>query len=136
MNNNHQFKLNDIVFWTDPDNRASSGQGTITHIQHDEDDAIISIKKDDGGEVEALPHELRLVDRKHPCVAVVGRIPHDDEDSCYIFEDMTRAEAAQAFEDVMYAEDGNQNPDQVEKENGSTVYINHILVSDSPITLI
>lgn len=134
MNNNHQFKLNDIVFWTDPDNGASSGQGTITHVQHDKDDAIISVKKDDGGEVEALPHELRLVDRKHPYIAIVGRHPQDDGDSCCIFENSTRAEAVFAFSAEMYG--GDAEDIELDDDGDPDICINQILASDSPITLI
>lgn len=60
------------VFWNDPDDGVSSGPGVVTSIQGQDcwdeeddgpfevmDDAVISIALDDGGEVEALRHEIR-----------------------------------------------------------------------------
>jgi hypothetical protein len=54
----HDFRVGDRVWWTDPADDACSGAGTIQHVQHEEDDAVISIIKDDKGVVEALPREL------------------------------------------------------------------------------
>ena len=49
------------MFWTDPDNGLASGPGTITTLQYEpvDKDTIISLCMDDGGEVEALAHELK-----------------------------------------------------------------------------
>jgi hypothetical protein len=55
----HGFKVGDKVFWNDPDG-STSGPGTVAHVQNEEEDAIISLAMDDGGEVEALPHELEV----------------------------------------------------------------------------
>lgn len=53
-----RFKKKQRVYWNDPDNATPdsdcSGYGVITNITGD----IISIDKDDGGQVEAFPHEL------------------------------------------------------------------------------
>lgn len=57
----HTFKVGQRVVWTDPDPDGNGGPGVIVHVQHDDDDAVIALKMDDGGEVEALPHELREV---------------------------------------------------------------------------
>jgi len=51
------------VYWNDPD-RASrcSGWGRVVRLQYQPVDAdcVISLKMDDGGEVECLRNELRL----------------------------------------------------------------------------
>ncbi len=52
------FKIGDRVHWTDPDEDACSCDGKIVDI---DEDGIISIVNDAGGEVEALAHELRHV---------------------------------------------------------------------------
>lgn len=54
------------VMWNDPDeDNPCSGPGTITNVHGDQDgdfnDSIISISKDDGGEVEAFAHELEVL---------------------------------------------------------------------------
>lgn len=69
--------------------------------------------------------------------AVIGRIPGDDDDSCYTYEVATRQEAVKAFKKDIYndsegseAEDAKEN---IFKEYGVTVFIAHVLCSDSPI---
>lgn len=57
-----RFKVGQRVYWTDPEN-LTSGYGTIEKINGEDDpdsdeDTVISLKMDDGGEVEAVPHEL------------------------------------------------------------------------------
>jgi len=59
----HFFSLNDLVFWTDPDNGFSSGEGTITAMSGNDRDSVISLRMKDGGEAEVLPHEIRIVRR-------------------------------------------------------------------------
>jgi uncharacterized protein YndB with AHSA1/START domain len=54
----HDLKKGDRVYWTDPDPHGNSGRGTVVSADHPE---VICLKMDDGGEVEAMPHELRLV---------------------------------------------------------------------------
>jgi hypothetical protein len=46
----------DKVYWNDPDEGACSGLGTISSISGE----IYKLKMDDGGEVEALRHELKF----------------------------------------------------------------------------
>jgi hypothetical protein len=46
---------NDRVYWNDPDDGACSGLGTISSISGE----IYKLKMDNGGEVEALRHELK-----------------------------------------------------------------------------
>jgi hypothetical protein len=56
-------KAGDRVHWTDPDGGLASGNGTITRLQYEpvDEDTIISLRMDDGGEVEALRHELSVI---------------------------------------------------------------------------
>lgn len=53
------------VFWNDPDDGATSGPGKITEIKSDgdpiDDETIIVVSKDDGGEVETTLDELELL---------------------------------------------------------------------------
>lgn len=52
------------VYWTDPDNDQTSGAGTITKVNTEsaiDDETVITIVKDDGGEAEVLRHELRVL---------------------------------------------------------------------------
>lgn len=62
-NSGGTIKVGDRVFWNDPDDGLASGYGTITALLYEpvDEDTIISIRKDDGGEAEALAHELNLV---------------------------------------------------------------------------
>lgn len=63
-------KVGQRVYWADPEN-LTSGYGTIETINggdgrdydelHDLDsDSVVALKMDDGGEVEAMPHELSV----------------------------------------------------------------------------
>ena len=73
--------------------------------------------------------------------AVIGRIPGDDEDSCYTYENVTRKQAVKLFEKDIY-NDGESSAGEVAdvreyafKCHGVTVFINHVLSSDSAIEI-
>lgn len=71
---------------------------------------------------------------KYPHIAVIGRIPEDDEDSIYFFTDLTEIEARSAFEKAIYDDIcGDKTPSEVEEQWGVSCYINAILASDSKI---
>ena len=63
------------VFWNDPDPSGNSGPGTISWVQHSppDFDTIISLKMDDGGEVECCIGELDAlkVFGTHPALETV-----------------------------------------------------------------
>ena len=69
MGMSFDFKVGDKVYWHDPVPMGEgncSGQGTIVKINADEEfpideETIISLKMDDGGEVECLPCEIEKV---------------------------------------------------------------------------
>lgn len=74
----------------------------------------------------------------HNYIAVIGRIPFDDEDSMYCFENMTMEDAMFAFSAAIYSDTYSDEcveevREQNAKEHGIDVFINHILVSESPI---
>ena len=60
----NRLKKGQRVYWNDPDNATSesdcSGAGTITAIVGE----IISVDKDDGGQVEAFAHELSTLETR------------------------------------------------------------------------
>lgn len=71
--------------------------------------------------------------------AVIGRIPGDDEDSVYTYENVTRIEAKVQFAKDIY-NDGESSSGAAEdhmeaifREHGGYVFINQVLSSDSPI---
>ena len=64
--------------------------------------------------------------------AVIGRIPGDDEDSCYIFSVERVEEALDLFEQAIY-EDAGEDPKQIEKSHGARVFHTHILRSEAAI---
>ncbi len=70
---------------------------------------------------------------KHAHIAVIGRIPGQDDDSCLLLRDLTVDEAKEAFAIDIY-EDSGEDPEEVEEVTGHRVYISHILTSESPIT--
>jgi len=74
-----RYAIGERVYWNDPDEKKCSGLGTVTAVEYGEEgpygDEIISIKKDDGGEVEALAQEL-LPMFKH-VIDVSRRSPDD-----------------------------------------------------------
>ena len=69
--------------------------------------------------------------------AVIGRIPGDDEDSCYIFQATSREDAMSMFAGRIYEDSGLTEEDRVrdiELHGGDFgAFINHILVSDLEI---
>ena len=75
----------------------------------------------------------------HNYIAVVGRIPHDDDDSCLLFEQLTEEQARIEFAKQMFEErfgDGAEQAqkDEIESIGGDLgVYITHVLASQSPI---
>ena len=87
--------------------------------------------------------------KKHKSIAIIGRIPGDDNDTCIVFSDMTDEEARVAFTEDIYemafshVQDEADRKRQIEedrarciKEHGGDlgVFIEHTLVSDSTIT--
>lgn len=75
----------------------------------------------------------------HNYVAVIGRIPHDDEDSCLLFEQMTEEQARIEFAKQMFEERFGVNAKQAQKDEIEIVggdlgvYITHVLASQSSI---
>ena len=50
------------VHWTDPDDGTCSGDGEVVDVQNDEDEgAVVSLRMDDGGEVECLAREIEPI---------------------------------------------------------------------------
>jgi len=49
-----KYEIGDEVYWNDPDEGICSGYGEVTEVNGE----IYSIKKHDGGEVEAFKDEL------------------------------------------------------------------------------
>lgn len=66
----------------------------------------------------------------HKHLAVIGRIPGQDEDTLLQFEEMTARAAVAEFTTQMY---GGRVPDPKQTRFGETIYVTHLLVSDSPI---
>ncbi len=56
-----KFMIGDRVHWTDPDGDVCSGDGTVVGVGGE----MVDVRKDDGGEVGALPGELTPLQRKH-----------------------------------------------------------------------
>lgn len=73
----------------------------------------------------------------HNYVAVIGRIPYDDEDSILFFEQCTLEEAYQRFSDEMYEGDSKAREDNIRAHGcDGGVYVNAVLASDSPIKVV
>lgn len=70
----------------------------------------------------------------HNYIAVIGRMCGDDEDTCLLFECVTREGAINAFTEHMRLLD-NMTAEELElaEANGEGVFINHVLASVSPI---
>ncbi len=75
----------------------------------------------------------------HNYIAVIGRIPHDDDDSCLLFQQMTEEQARIEFAKQMFEERFGSNAEQAQKDEIERVggdlgvYITHVLASQSPI---
>lgn len=75
----------------------------------------------------------------HNYVAVIGRIPYDDDDSCLLFEQMTEEQARIEFAKRMFEKRFGDNAKQAQKDEIESVggdlgvYITHVLASQSPI---
>ena len=68
--------------------------------------------------------------------AVVGRILHDDEDSCYTVQARSRAEAVTEFERRI-KKDGGWFKDQESAAHAEEgIIVNYVLCSTRPIVLI
>lgn len=76
----------------------------------------------------------------HNYLAVIGRIPGEDEDTMLKFEHMSVDRAKGAFEERMYRyySDGNNETAEQERKDvisryGDAIYISFVLTSVSPI---
>lgn len=69
----------------------------------------------------------------HNYIAVIGRIPGDDEDTLLTFEHTTVEDAKANFADAMWDMDDKTYRETVFAEHGTDIFINHILVSESPM---
>ena len=75
----------------------------------------------------------------HNYLAVVGRIPYDEEDSCLFFNQLTEEQARIEFAKQMLKERYGENAETAQrnfiKEHGGDlgVFINYVFVSESPI---
>lgn len=67
--------------------------------------------------------------------ALTGRIPGDDEDTLYVFHVATLNEAMDAFAEAIWEDemDAEVSRDAVIREYGQPVFLNSVVVSDSPI---
>lgn len=65
--------------------------------------------------------------------AVIGRIPFDDEDSCYTYEADSRESAASMFKQEILEEHGPNPPTDA---SGEPVIINIVLESETPIKIV
>ena len=65
--------------------------------------------------------------------AVIGRIPFDDEDTCFCYSGVTHEEAERRFIADLYETSDRKDQEKVEAENGSPVIITCFLASESPI---
>jgi len=68
--------------------------------------------------------------KKWSSVAVIGRCPYDDEDSCYVFHNATVQQALKEFRLAM-RDDSIVNDS--ERNEDDEPYIVHILTSDGRI---
>lgn len=68
----------------------------------------------------------------HKSIAVVGRIPFDDEDSIFVFENVTELQAQDLFIEAIYKAANIPDPGE---ESDERIFINAILTSESPISV-
>lgn len=73
--------------------------------------------------------------KEYKHIVVIGRIPEDDEDSVYIFTNLTEQEARNAFVESIYGDlfDDEKTPEKVEEQWGVSCFITCILASDTEI---
>ena len=75
----------------------------------------------------------------HNYIAVIGRIPHDDDDSCLLFQQTTEENARIEFAKQMFEERFGDNAEQARQDEIKNiggdlgVFITHVLASESPI---
>ena len=78
----------------------------------------------------------------HNYIAVVGRIPYDDDDSCLLYEQLTEEQARIEFAKQMFEERYGEKAEEEQKtaiaQHGGDlgVYITHVLASQSPIEIL
>lgn len=71
---------------------------------------------------------------KYKHLVVIGRVPEDDEDSIYSFQNLTEPQARKAFERAIYGDLADEkSPAQTRRDWGISCYINLILTSDTEI---
>ena len=71
-------------------------------------------------------------------IAIIGRIPEEAiDDTCFLYEHMTRAQALQTFIEDMYEDAGvgAKRRKKIEQAYGCAVIIEFVLTSESPIAL-
>jgi hypothetical protein len=75
--------------------------------------------------------------KKHKHYAVIGRIIHDDEDSCYIIRTTGEQAARNAFKRIILADAGVTEAKLRERhglhKDDTAVFINHIIMSRAPL---
>ena len=73
--------------------------------------------------------------KKYKHVAVIGRIPEDDEDTCLFYSDITEAGADRAFKRDIYEIDGRK-PKDVLKGYSVTHFVTRMLSSETPFNIV
>lgn len=68
--------------------------------------------------------------------AVIGRIPFDDEDTAYFFNDVAEDTLHDLFAKQIYEDSGRDDQDDVYKEHGTPVFITYIIKTESEMTFI
>lgn len=80
-------------------------------------------------------------EEKMASVAVIGRIPFDEEDSVHVFSDVTEEQAIALFRQTLYEEQGDYRTaadfdDEDDQHNEQEIYITAVLGSDSEIDVL
>jgi hypothetical protein len=76
-----------------------------------------------------------MEDIKYPHLAVIGRIAGDDEDNVKLYTNLTSKEATDAFKEDSKEEDADDYAAACQKYGeDDSIYITHILVSQTPIS--
>lgn len=81
----------------------------------------------------SISQELEAPKPSKKWFSVTGRIPGDQEDSCYVMEASDRAQAVAMFEKSIYEDDESSEKDDVIEEYGDAIYINSVVCSDTQI---